>query len=133
MGRRLSKEADREEIRFMNLLLIGGVERRELDLSQIAARAGYRLAYHSGDVGGRGAIGLRSLIERADVVLFQTAINSHGSMYLAKRWTRQLGKEFVVIRKCGPARLETLLADRGRAAASRRAQNPTSTRSPTPN
>ena len=62
----------------MNLLLIGGVERRETDLSDVAARAGHSLAYHGGDVGGRGALALRSLIERSDMVVFQTAINSHG-------------------------------------------------------
>src|SRR3982751_2795884 len=100
----------------MNLLLIGGVERRELELLDVAERAGHSLAYHSGDVGGRGALGLRSLIERADMVVFQTAINSHGSMYLAKRHARQRGKTFVVVRKCGPARLEVLLAELNRAA-----------------
>jgi hypothetical protein len=100
----------------MNVLLIGGVERRETDLSDVATRAGHRLAYHGGDVGGRGAIVLRSLIERSDMVVFQTAINSHGSMYIAKRLARQLHKAFVVVRKCGPARLETLLAAMNGAA-----------------
>ena len=100
----------------MNLLLIGGVERRETDLSDVAARAGHSLAYHGGDVGGRGAIALRSLIERSDMVVFQTAINSHGSMYIAKRLARQLHKAFVVVRKCGPARLEALLIELNREA-----------------
>jgi hypothetical protein len=77
----------------------------------MARRAGHRLEYHSGDVGGRGAAGLRSLVERADLVILQTAVNSHGSMYLAKRMARQLGREFVVMRNCGPARFEALLAD----------------------
>jgi hypothetical protein len=102
----------------MNFLLIGGVERREAELLDVAERAGHSLAYHGGDVGGRGAVGLRSLIERADVVVFQTAINSHGSMYLAKRLSRQLGKAFVVVRKCGPARLEALLLEMNRAPRS---------------
>jgi Uncharacterized protein conserved in bacteria (DUF2325) len=95
----------------MNIAVIGGVERREADLRDLARRAGHRLEYHSGDMGGRGTAGLRSLIERADVVVFQTAINSHGSMYLAKRLARQLGKDFMLVRKCGPAKLEALLVD----------------------
>ena len=94
----------------MNIVLIGGVERRETDLLDIARRAGHRLEYHSGHVGGRGATSLRSIIERADLVIFQTAVNSHGSMYLAKRTARQLGKTFIVVRNCGPAKLEALLA-----------------------
>jgi hypothetical protein len=108
----------------MNVLLIGGVERRETDLSDVAARAGHSLAYHGGDVGGRGAIALRSLIERSDMVVFQTAINSHGSMYIAKRLTRQLDKAFVVVRKCGPARLEALFVELNRAARGNRSPSP---------
>jgi hypothetical protein len=95
----------------MNIALIGGVERREMDLRTLARDAGHRLEYHSGDTGGRGAEGLRSLIERADLVIFQTAINSHGSMYLAKRMARQLGKDFLIVRKCGPAKLAALLLE----------------------
>ena len=98
----------------MNIALIGGVERRETDLRLLAHEAGHELEYHSGDTGGRGAAGLRSLIERSDLVVFQTAINSHGSMYLAKRLARQLGKHFIVVRKCGPARWTTLLGELAR-------------------
>ena len=95
----------------MNIALIGGVERREVDFRTLAHDAGHRLEYHSGDTGGRGAAGLRALLERADLVVFQTAINSHGSMYLAKRLARQLGKDFVIVRKCGPAKWAALLRE----------------------
>lgn len=98
----------------MNIVLIGGVERRETDLLEIARRAGHRLEYHGGHVGGRGAAGLRSIIERADLVIFQTAISSHGSMYVAKATARQFGKPFIVVRKCGPARFEALLQEYAR-------------------
>ena len=60
-------------------------------------------------MGGRGTHVLRTIIERADLVVLQTAINSHGSMYLAKKLARQLNKPFVVVRTCGPARLQSLL------------------------
>ncbi|HMI84332.1 MAG TPA: DUF2325 domain-containing protein [Polyangiaceae bacterium] len=93
----------------MNIALIGGVERRQTDLRHLTREAGHQLEYHSGDMGGGGAARLRSLIERADLVVFQTAINSHGSMYFAKRSARQLGREFVVVRKCGPARWAAFL------------------------
>jgi hypothetical protein len=99
----------------MNIVLIGGVERRETDLLAIARRAGHHLEYHSGHVGGRGASGLQSLIERADLVIFQTAINSHGSMYLAKRAAQKFGKAFIVVRNCGPAKLQAMLEGLGRA------------------
>jgi hypothetical protein len=95
----------------MNIAIVGGIEHREAQLEQVARRAGHRLEYHGGHIGGRGAGGLRAVIERADLVVLQTVVNSHGSMYLAKKVARQLGKTLVVVRTCGPARLETLLEE----------------------
>jgi len=105
------RSADGPEEPEMNIALIGGVERREAELERIARHAGHRLECHGGHVGGRGADALRAVIERADVVVIQTFVNSHGSMYLAKRVARQLGKILLVVRTCGPARLEALCDD----------------------
>lgn len=95
----------------MKITMVGGLIRREAELAQLAARAGHELEWHSGDVGGRGAEGLKAAVERADVVLILTEINSHGSMYLAKRVAQKLGRETRVMRKCGPAKFELLLGD----------------------
>jgi len=95
----------------MNIAIVGGVEHREAQLEEVARRSGHRLEYHGGHVGGRGAEGLRAVVERADLVVLQTSINSHGSMYLAKKLARQLGKTLLIVRTCGPARLEALLED----------------------
>jgi hypothetical protein len=94
----------------MKIALVGGLIRREGELAKIAERAGHQIEWHCGDVGGRGAEGLRSVIERADVVVILTEINSHGSMYLAKKFARQAGRESLVLRKCGPAKFESLIA-----------------------
>ena len=96
----------------MNIALVGGVERGEAELALVARRAGHCLEYHGGHVGGRGADCLRAVIERADVVVLQTSVNSHGSMYLAKKLARRLGKELLVVRTCGPSRLLALLDSR---------------------
>jgi Uncharacterized protein conserved in bacteria (DUF2325) len=93
----------------MNIALVGGVEHQTVTLDLVARRAGHRLECHGGHMGGRGAQVLRTMIERADLVVLQTTVNSHGAMYLAKRLARQLGKPFVVVRTCGPARFEALL------------------------
>ncbi len=95
----------------MNIALIGGVEGHQTQLERITRRAGHHLECHFGHMGGRGADGLRAAIERADLVIVQTLVNSHGSMYLAKRVAHELGKPFLVVRNCGPARLEALLGD----------------------
>jgi hypothetical protein len=93
----------------MKIALVGGLVRREAELGRLAASAGHQIEWHCGAVGGRGAEGLKAVIERADVVLILTEINSHGSMYLAKKLARQLGRRATVLRKCGPAKFQALL------------------------
>jgi len=95
----------------MKIVLVGGLIRRENELARIAHKAGHELEWHSGDVGGRGADGLKAAVERANLVVILTEINSHGSMYLAKKVAHKLGRDAVVMRKCGPARFELLLAE----------------------
>ena len=103
----------------MKIVLVGGLIRRELELARVAERAGHELEWHSGDVGGRGADGLKAAVERADLVVILTEINSHGSMYLAKKWAQKLGREARVMRKCGPAKFEQLVADLGHQTSRR--------------
>jgi hypothetical protein len=105
----------------MKIALVGGLIRREAELKSLADGAGHQLEWHSGDVGGRGADGLRAVIQRADLVVILTEINCHGSMYLAKKLSRQLGREAIVLRKCGPAKFQTLLAE---LAATPRGERP---------
>jgi hypothetical protein len=93
----------------MKIALVGGLVRREGELAKLAAGAGHQLEWHCGDVGGRGAESLKAVIERSDVVVLLTEINSHGSMYLAKRVAQKLGREALVLRKCGPAKFQALL------------------------
>jgi hypothetical protein len=96
-------------ISSMKIALVGGLVRREAELAKLAAEAGHEIEWHTGAVGGRGADGLRAVIERAHVVMILTEINCHGSMYLAKKVARQLGKKAIVLRKCGPAKFHELL------------------------
>jgi len=106
---KLPTRVAREGGLVMNIALVGGVEHQAVTLEHVAKRAGHRLEYHGGHMGGRGASILRAAIERADIVVLQTAVNSHGSMYFAKRLARQLGKTLVIVRTFGPARFESLL------------------------
>jgi hypothetical protein len=75
----------------------------------MAATAGHKLEFHSGDVGGRGAGDLRALIERVDFVVIVTEINSHGAVILAKRIAHKLGRGTLVVRSCGVSRFQAFL------------------------
>jgi hypothetical protein len=93
----------------MRIGWIGGRERNETQLERIAAKSGHSLEFHSGHVGGRGADGIRALVERSDFLVIVTDVNSHGAVLLAKKIAQQLGRASLVIRRCGSARFQALL------------------------
>jgi Uncharacterized protein conserved in bacteria (DUF2325) len=98
-----------DEENFMRIGWIGGRERNETQLERIAERSGHSLEFHSGHVGGRGADGIRTLVERSDFVVIVTDVNSHGAVLLAKKIAQQLGRPSLVIRRCGSSRFQALI------------------------
>jgi len=74
---------------------VGGLDRNEAALSRMAIRAGHRLDFHTGSVGGRGAGELKAAIE--------------GAVLLAKKIAQKLARPTLVLRRCGPTRFQQLL------------------------
>lgn len=101
--------------------LVGGVERSEVQLMQVAAAAGYELELHSGHMVGRRAQSLAAMINRVDVVVILTDVNSHNAVLAARRLAVSRGCRLILQRRCSPARLGELLhsleAETMRAAA----------------
>jgi len=102
----------------MRIAMIGGLDRNERLLQDLAAGYGHHLEFHGGHMRGRGAGELRALVERADLVVLTPDVNSHGAVQLGKKVAREAGRHFVILRTCGVARFRTLLdAIEARAAA----------------
>ncbi len=93
----------------MRIAWIGGVERNEGDLVDLAAKAGHDLDFHGGHVGGRGTLELRRVVERADLVVILTDVNSHGAVQIARKLCRQVGRPMMLTRRCGASRFQRLL------------------------
>jgi hypothetical protein len=93
----------------MRIGWIGGRERNETQLERIAEARGHTLEFHSGHVAGRGADGIRTLVERTEFLVIVTDVNSHGAVLLAKKVAQQLGRPSLVIRRCGSSRFQALL------------------------
>lgn len=93
----------------MRITWIGGLDRNQAQLERMAAEAGHCLEFHTGNTGGRGAAELRAAIERADLVIVLTDVNSHGGVLLAKKLCHKLGRAALMIRRCGVARFQLLL------------------------
>jgi hypothetical protein len=101
----------------MRILVVGGVERTEGRLQQAAEDLGHELEFHGGHMDGRGADGLRAAVDRADFVIVVTEVNSHGAVQVARQEARRSGRTAVVVRRCSPARLRSLVAELELAAA----------------
>ena len=85
--------------RPLRIVLVGGHTRNVRHLVERGRMAGWRIERHSGVVKGRGTRELRAQVERADIVVITTRVNSHGSMFLAKDYARRFGRFISVIRR----------------------------------
>lgn len=103
----------------MRIAIIGGRDKNQVDLIQIAQAAGYELEFHDGYSSGRGTHIIKNIVARADLVVVITEINSHSGVFIAKREAQRFQKPTMVIRTFSSARLRGLIAalDRRRSSA----------------
>ena len=93
----------------MRITLVGGVERNEQSLEAIASEFGHRLDFHGGHLKGRGVDDLHRQVDRADLVVVATNVNSHGAAQLARKLARKRDVPFVMTTSCNPTRFRELL------------------------
>jgi hypothetical protein len=93
----------------MRIGIIGGVERIESRLSEVARSAGHDLEFHNGHMSSTSSNRLRSLVERADLVVIITSINSHAAVLQARDMARQSGRKVRILHRLGPSQLRALL------------------------
>ncbi len=106
----------------MRIGMIGGLDRNESVYKRIADEAGHELEFHPGHVGGRGSISLASLIDRVDLVIVATDVNSHGAVIQARRLVRERGLPLMLVRRCGVSRFAEVLRSLGQPGALAAAQ-----------
>lgn len=81
----------------MRIGWIGGLTRSETQLVKMAADAGHVLEFHAGKMGGRGPVNLRNLVDRSELVVILTAINSHQAVWQAKEAARKYKRPVIVV------------------------------------
>ncbi len=91
------------------IALIGGHTRSVRHLIERGRMAGWKVEGHSGVVKGRGTKELRALVERADIVVITTQINSHGGMFRAKEYARRFGRFITIVRRENFAEIESAI------------------------
>src|SRR6187551_2078088 len=95
----------------MHIGIVGGVERGEQRYAAVAASRGHSFEFHGGDMAGRGSASLEALVERSDLVICVTDVNSHSAVLGARRHARALGRQCLLTRSLGLSRFRALLAE----------------------
>ncbi|MFZ5895375.1 MAG: DUF2325 domain-containing protein [Myxococcota bacterium] len=95
----------------MHIGLVGGVERGEHRYSALAEADGHSFEVHSGDMSGRGGDTLEALVERSDLVIVITDVNSHAAVLAARRHARTFGRRCLLVRRFGFSRFRSLLLE----------------------
>jgi hypothetical protein len=95
----------------MHIGLVGGLNRSEAQYRQLAERAGHSIEWHTGDLAGRGAGTLESLVERSDLVIVVTDVNSHGAVWRARKLAKLRRKRLLLLARCGVSKFGALLSE----------------------
>jgi Uncharacterized protein conserved in bacteria (DUF2325) len=93
----------------MRIGIVGGVEGAEPQLRSAAVAAGHEVEFHTGHVNSRATDRLRGLVERADLVVIVTSVNSHGAVLMARALARRSGRPTRFVRRLGPTQLRALV------------------------
>jgi hypothetical protein len=86
----------------MHIVVVGGLERH-------ACERGHTIEFHRGRVGGRRADELESMIERCDLAIIVTRVNSHVAMYIAKKAALRNARPTLALRTCSPSSFSALI------------------------
>jgi hypothetical protein len=95
----------------MHIVIVGGVERGEQRYAAVAANLGHSFEFHGGDMAGRGSASLEALVERSDLVICVTDVNSHAAVLGARRHARALGRRCLLTRRLGLSRFRAFLGE----------------------
>lgn len=93
----------------LRIAVIGGLERHEPEIERRAHALGHVVEFHRGRVGGRHAGELETMVQRCDLIVIVTQVNSHGAMYLAKKAAARYGRPALITRTCGPSSFSAIL------------------------
>jgi hypothetical protein len=113
----------------MRVGIVGGVERNQARYEEVAAAVGCGVEFHHGHMRGRGPEALDAMVERCDLIVIVTEINSHCAVRMAQKFSRKRGRRVLIARKFGIHTFEqTARAAQAEAAAAQAGDRPSSPR-----
>lgn len=85
----------------MRVGIVGGVERNQGRYEEVAKAVGCDVEFHHGHMRGRGPEALDAMVERCDLIVIVTEINSHCAVRMAQKFSRKRGRRVLIARKFG--------------------------------
>lgn len=97
--------------------IVGGMDRQAAKLVDIGRSAGCEVECHTGHLNGSATVGgLRTLIERSDLVVIVTDLNSHNAVRLARRLASRAHRPAKLVRRMGASQFAALVQEWQRGA-----------------
>lgn len=93
----------------MRIGIVGGFDRDEQSYERLARDHGHEVEHHDGDMRGTAPAALARLVERADLVVIVTEVNSHNAVRAARKLLRTSRRPTVLVRKLGSSRFVALM------------------------
>jgi hypothetical protein len=93
----------------MRIGVVGGHERIESRLRGLVKAAGHELDFHPGHMSGPGSDRLRALVDRCDLLVIVTEINSHAAVLHARSLARRTGRPVRLVRRLGTSQMRDIM------------------------
>ena len=101
----------------MRVGIIGGKELSSTRYEEVAAAVGCKVEFHDGHMAGRGTAALDALVQRCDLIVIVTQINSHAAVRRAQKFCRRERRPVLIVRRFGLHSFATLVQGGAPAAA----------------
>ena len=100
----------------MRVGIIGGKELSSTRYEEVAAAVGYQVEFHDGHMAGRGTAALDAIVQRCDLIVIVTQINSHAAVRRAQKFCRRERRPVFIVRRFGLRSFATIVQGGAHAA-----------------
>jgi hypothetical protein len=94
----------------MHVGIIGGLDRSAPHYRALAEEHRHTIECHRGATAGSGLATLETLVQRSDVLVIVTDVNSHGGVWNAQRLARRYRRPVVFVRHLGISKLRQIIS-----------------------
>lgn len=103
--------------KITRLGVVGGVERSFRHLLARSLSRNIRVEFHAGHMRGSGERELNTLVQRSDLIVLVTDVNSHNAVHRTRELTRHYQRPCFIVRRLGTQMFSQILDTLGESSA----------------